>query len=108
MNSKKSRDTTQRILMVYHELIKDGIVEHKSDFCKKVGFDVTSFSQVLSNSRPFPNKYIDKLCSEFDIKKEYLLTGNEPKYNSDQTKEAIIRKKLSMIEELVSEIKDLL
>lgn len=67
----------ERLKKVVLWLISQGIVESQEDLAKKLGYNPSSVSQIITGIKPLSNKFANKLAElSGKINLDYLLTGD--------------------------------
>jgi hypothetical protein len=73
-------DITNRVLAVYEFLKKNGMISGQIEFCKLIGNNNVSFTQVLKKKRDFPDSLLPNICDIFNVNLNYLNEGEKPMF----------------------------
>lgn len=66
----------ERVIKVCKWLIFCEIAENNTDLAKKLGYSISSFSQILNEKVPLSDKFIDKLISlDKNINRDWITEG---------------------------------
>jgi transcriptional regulator with XRE-family HTH domain len=72
------KPATKRFIEVFEMLLKDGDVKNQKEFCDRIGYLNTSFSNVLNGLRDIPVSAINGLCDNFQISRDYIFDNKLP------------------------------
>lgn len=68
-------DVNKRFLRSFYELKKKGAVKSQLDFAKQLGVDQSNMSAVFNEKRGASDTMLHKLCSVFQVNKDWLFDG---------------------------------
>ncbi len=69
------KSTLERIKDIIDTLKTNGRIINKSDFAKKIGYTRTFLSDILSDKAKLSDNFINAICINFGISKEYITIG---------------------------------
>jgi len=72
---------TARVLKVFNELKKAKKIEGVGDFCNKMEFDSSAFSQIKTGNRNAPLSLQHKIIDTFNVNRDFIFNGKEPMFN---------------------------
>ena len=69
---------------------------NQKDFADKLLLSQGTLAQIEKGARSVTDRTVKLLCSEFNVKEEWLRTGNGEMFNSPQNKVQVLAKELNL------------